>query len=100
MNDLEFIANQMGLEELLCTLAEECSELNHAALKMRRVMNGKNPTPVRSGEAHASLLEEIGDVRAVLAVLTMEMLNDSERRIVSDGTAAKIARWRKRLEES
>jgi hypothetical protein len=100
MNDLEFIAETMGTEELLCTLAEECAELNHAALKLRRVMSGNNPTPVRSREAHASLLEEIGDVRAVLAVIMLEQMNDDERRVISDGTNAKIARWRSRLEDA
>lgn len=100
MNDISYIARKMSPEEVLLSLAEECAELNHACLKLRRVMAGKNPTPVQADEANNKLLEEIGDVRAVLAVLTLEMLNDSERHIISDGTTAKIARWRKRLEES
>lgn len=33
---LKFIKNQLGIEELLCQLAEESGELAHAALKLRR----------------------------------------------------------------
>lgn len=100
MTDISYIAQHMDIEELLLTLAEECAELNHAALKFRRVLAGKNPSPVGIDAAHDALLEEIGDVRAALAVITMEMLSSEERRIISDGTAAKITRWRNRLEEA
>ena len=38
--------SELAVEEKLAGLAEECSELAQAAQKLRRVFDGKNPTPV------------------------------------------------------
>ena len=46
--------NRYGDEAMLRLLAEECSELAHAALKMVRVMHSE--TPVTHEEAHAHLV--------------------------------------------
>ena len=43
-------------------LAEECSELAHACLKMARVLRKENPTPVMSSEAQEAVIHEIADV--------------------------------------
>ena len=46
MNEnFEKIKGRLGEAEVLAQLAEECTELAQAALKMRRVLDGKNPTP-------------------------------------------------------
>ena len=43
-------------------LAEECSELAHACLKMARVLRGENPTPVMPSDAQEAVIHEIADV--------------------------------------
>ena len=48
--------------EILAQLAEEASELSQAALKLRRVIDGTNPTPKTREDALASLIEEYSDV--------------------------------------
>ena len=75
--------------ELLAQLAEEASELAHAALKLRRVRDGRNYTPVTFGEAYEQLKEEISDVLLCLDVLGV----DGDRRTMD----AKLERWADRL---
>ena len=48
--------------EILSQLAEEAAELAQAALKLRRAIDKRNPTPMSEGRARASLYEEYGDV--------------------------------------
>lgn len=62
MKDHEYIASRMTEEALLCQIAEEAAELAQAALKMRRVIAGDNPTPVTEPAAMNALVEEIADV--------------------------------------
>lgn len=57
-----YVRRTLGLEEVLCQLAEEGAELSHAALKLRRAMTGKNPTPVWEDDAWENLTEELADV--------------------------------------
>lgn len=75
--------------ELLAQLAEEAAELGHAALKLRRVRDGKNYTPVTFQEAYDQLKEEISDVLLCLEVLGV----DGDRRTMG----AKLERWADRL---
>ena len=42
--------------EILALLAEEAAELAQAALKLRRVLDGTNPTPVTETEARRNLV--------------------------------------------
>ena len=51
MTDLEYIAENLSDEDILCQIAEEAAELAQAALKLRRAMTGTNPTPVTVDEA-------------------------------------------------
>jgi len=46
VTELEKIRKMLTEDELLCQLAEEAAELSQAALKLRRVLTGVNPTPV------------------------------------------------------
>ena len=82
--------------ELLAQLAEECSELAQAALKLRRAMDKTNPTPVKQEEARAKLIEEIADVfNCIDFIAEIEHLDVSETfRIMKD----KRERWEKRLD--
>jgi NTP pyrophosphatase (non-canonical NTP hydrolase) len=79
--------------ELLAGLAEECSELAQAALKLRRCYDGTNPTPADPDRQYECLLEEIGDVELYLDQL---MIN---RGVIADYKKMKLERWQKRLED-
>lgn len=43
-------------------LAEEATELAHAALKMERIIRGENPTPLRAEDAAMQVEEEWTDL--------------------------------------
>lgn len=85
------IRERVDLETLLTGLAEEASELTHAALKYRRAMFQKNPTPVGEDEAYEHLCEEIADV--LLYVDTMDL----NLHHISEIEEQKEARWLERL---
>ena len=93
MSDIDVIREILPQEELLAQLAEEASELSHAALKLRRVYDGRNYTPVTESEAIANLQEEIADVQLVVTVLKLEMNLSESVRIKRD----KLTRWICRL---
>lgn len=92
------ICEHMDPPELLTQLAEEAAELGHAALKLRRTLTGKNPTPVTPQEAMDQLLEEIGDVFNVLDVLEHDDVLDIET--VTEKSNEKLTRWVERLERA
>ena len=69
MTDLEYIAANLSDEDILCQIAEEASELSKAALKLRRVITGTNPTPVTQEEAIDNLIEEYADTIGAFWVL-------------------------------
>lgn len=92
---IEYIRDQIPEEELLVQLAEEASELAQAALKFHRVLDGRNPTPVRLSEAWANLQEEISDVFLCLTVLEINPV-DQEYLVSMQN---KLDRWVGRLRE-
>ena len=92
---IEYIRDQIPEEELLVQLAEEASELAQAALKFHRVLDGRNPTPVRLSEAWANLQEEISDVFLCLTVLEINPVD--QEYLVS--MQQKLDRWVGRLRE-
>ena len=69
---LQYIIDCLPTEELLCQLAEEASELAHAALKLRRCYDNTNPTPVPKEDALTGLFEEIADVWLVIQTLDLD----------------------------
>lgn len=89
------VKKRLSDEDLLCQLAEECSELTQAALKMRRAMTGTNPTPVGTNEAAMSIIEEIADVLLILRVLGYP----HETQDVEPIQIQKLFRWVRRLDE-
>lgn len=93
MSDIDVIREILPQGELLAQLAEEASELAHAALKLRRVYDGRNYTPVTESEAIANLKEEIADVQLVVTVLKLEMNLSESVRTKRD----KLTRWIGRL---
>lgn len=53
---------KIGSSAMLEQLAEEATELAHAALKLDRIERGENPTPVLKDAAVSHLIEEYTDV--------------------------------------
>ena len=89
----EIIKNHVPLDELLAGLAEECSELSQAALKLRRVFTQVNPTPKAEDEAIDDLYEEIADVELYLSMITIN------RKYIKETMQRKLQRWESRINE-
>lgn len=82
---------------LLEQVAEERTELGHAALKLARKYRNENPTPVTEKEAYANLKEEWADVLLSMTVLDHYYNMDCiELKGIMDN---KYARWNQRLED-
>lgn len=81
----------LPLTELLAGVAEEAAELAQAALKLRRVLDGTNPTPKPIDEAIDAFEEEIADVQIYLDMIAYS------RKHVADIKKIKQERWRTRL---
>lgn len=93
---LQYVIDCMPMNELLCQMAEEASELAQAALKLRRVYDRTNPTPVSKEDALKHLYEEIADVWLTLKALGLDtepFIADYQGRM-----AEKVCRWAKRLD--
>ena len=88
---MDKIKNYIPDAEILAQLAEEASELSQAALKLRRVIDGTNPTPKTREDAFGSLIEEYSDV-----VSCCRELNILPAEII---IAGKKERWVNRLKE-
>ena len=90
--------------EILAQLAEEASELAQAALKLRRALDGTNPTPKSVAECEANLIEEFSDISNAVTALCDAWFGDNldsecefwdAEREIED---AKYKRWLSRLE--
>lgn len=95
MDDLTYIRENVPEGERLAQLAEEAAELAQAALKLRRALERKNPTPISTEEARNDLVEEIADVRLCLSAL--EMPNRYEEMKITHTIQEKTWRWVRRL---
>lgn len=94
-NDIDVISQNVPENEILCQLAEECSELAQAALKLRRTTIKTNPTPQTYDIAFANLAEETADV---LACLDLIFDNDEEiKRDIEQLKLCKLKRWADRV---
>jgi NTP pyrophosphatase (non-canonical NTP hydrolase) len=93
---LQYIIDCLPGEELLAQLAEEASELSHAALKLRRCLDGTNPSRVPKEDAWKQLFEEIADVWLSLKALGLD--TDSMLERYRDIQAKKVYRWADSLE--
>ena len=91
---MNMIRQKIPVAELLAGLAEECSELAQAALKLRRVFDQTNPTPVKEEEAIEKLYEEIADVKLYCSMI------DIPARYISDIMKMKLERWEQRIYQS
>ena len=93
---LQYVIDCMPLNELLRQLAEEASEMAQAALKLRRVYDRTNPTPVSKEDALKHLYEEIADVWLTLKALGLD--EDTMIAGYQERMAEKVIRWAQRLD--
>ena len=93
MNEVEYIKSRLEKTERLLGLTEEALELALAALKLRLVLDGRNPTPVSEERATENLLEEYGDVLNSIEGL----VSPSEHEQVVQSRLDKRNRWVSRL---
>ena len=98
MTTIEHIRAVVPRDELLAQLAEEATELAHAALKLRRAEENINPTPVDAVEALNALHEEIADVELLLCVLELDT-TEEQLALIGDVMRRKAARWVLRMEK-
>lgn len=103
MSDFEYIANNLSDNDILCQIAEEAAELAKAALKLRRVLSGTNPTPVSDKEAVDSLIEEYADTIGAFEVWAAKCGGDGVQLVGADIAEiidAKYSRWARRIKEA
>ena len=93
---LNHIKSHVSKKELLAQLAEEATELAHAALKYRRTLDDENPTPMSTNEAFRNLIEEIDDIGLCLETLALmwRVKSNSLQR------EQKLNRWVERLKDA
>lgn len=85
------MAKYLKLTELLAGVAEEACELGRAALKLRRVFDGENPTPMTEEDAIFNFEEEIADLEVYLDKISYS------RQHVEELKQYKLRRWEERL---
>ncbi len=106
LDKILYIMDRLGPDEILAQLAEEASELAQAALKYRRALDGKNPTPVSTQDALKHLEEEWGDVSIAYAALMIPAVVRSGNEVPFSALnmpvemQQKLNRWVARLEET
>ena len=97
IDPMDIVRGNVPQEELLAQLAEECTELAQAALKLRRTYIKTNPTPVKRREATNTVIEEIADVKLCLHACGFEKVSTLIECNRIMGT--KADRWANRLKE-
>ena len=90
---MNIIKRSLSVVELLAGLTEEASEVAQAALKLRRVYDQSNPTPMREDEAIEKLYEEVADVQLYLQMI------DIPWNYIDEIIERKRKRWEERIRE-
>lgn len=89
------IKDILPMTEILAQLAEEAVELAKAGLKLRRAIDGTNPTPVTYEDARENLIEEYADVICCMNII----LNLEDFEQIQNISERKMHRWKNRLFE-
>lgn len=76
---MDKISDYLSTGDLLCQLAQECSELAQAALKLKRAMEGTNPPQRSILECWDDLDEEIADVFLVIQQMGLTDKKNAEK---------------------
>ena len=95
MGNIEYVRSRLDEPELLAQLAEEAAELAQAALKLRRALDGSNPTPTIPRECRNDLEEELADVLVACNALGLGLFSGDQL----DIACAKSSRWAERLKK-
>ncbi len=95
MSRMKEIAEKYGEEYVLRQLAEECTELAQAALKLIRAK--RKETPMRESEAQEHLIEEIADVTVMLQALYDTVVNDEMKDAICELHGSKTLRMYDRM---
>ena len=90
-----YIHSCLSDEDMLCQIAEEAAELSQAALKLRRAINGNNPTPKSKAEALNSFYEEVADVENACDVFLTGDYAGNE--LIDEIAVKKLDRWLSRI---
>ena len=93
--EILFVREQLSPADQFGQVAEEAVELAHAAMKMQRILNGTNPTPVTEKEAMGKVMEEICDLYNALEVLKLDVSLKYE-----GIRKKKMARWVERIKKA
>lgn len=89
--------------EVLAQMAEELTEAAQAALKLRRAMDGANPTPISFDTGMNNLIEELADCQLCEDIffhgMATQCVNHAYREI-DRIKSEKMERWETRLESA
>lgn len=91
---IEEIADQLGKEEILCQLSEECAELIQSCLKYRRATKGL--TPKTENEAFDDLAEELADVLLNIEQVIYLFAEEDIDKYIKSIQSCKADRWHRR----
>ena len=95
MSRMKEIVKKYGEDYMLRQLAEECTELAQAALKLIRAR--RKETPMREDEAKEHLIEEVADVTVMLKGLYDTMFDAPMMDAVNDFHIEKVNRMYTRM---
>lgn len=84
-----YMRDRIGEPAMYEQMAEECTELAKAALKMARIIRNENPTPVTATEAQDAIIEEFNDV----VICAIELGYHSSPTIAKSKLERFKARW-------
>lgn len=93
--DLVSICKKYGTDYFLRQLAEECTELTQAALKIIRAQKGE--TPIAMETAQDEFLEEIGDVLFMIWCVQESILTVDDYKKVDRIIDSKAERMKRRM---
>lgn len=93
--NLSYIYDTLSDDDLKLQIVEEASELIQAICKLRRAINGTNPTPVSIMDAQKAIYEEIADTLVSIEAA----LDTNEQMGVSAIKHVKAQRWADRIRE-
>ncbi len=84
---------EIGDAAMLEMLAEECTDLAHAALKFARYNRGENPTPKTYMQCLDAFTEEIADVQLIIDQFD-DWIDKSRIKAIKE---QKTVRWTERI---
>ena len=94
--NIERIRTLLDEKELLCNLAEKCVDMSKSAMKVRRVIDGRNHAVYEGKVAWSSLYEDVAEVLLALRCLNIRVDSATIKSVQEN----KIRQWVCGLEEN